>query len=115
MAIARDTSAHAARSPLAVVDPSGHWRVVKRCAANGSRARHTRASPGGACTHSKPPVGWGGILIMMIIGLGLDATEIDRVADVIERHGDRFLRRIFTEAEVAYCTGRRVPAIHFAG
>lgn len=50
-----------------------------------------------------------------IIGLGLDATDIDRVADVIDRHGDRFLRRIFTDAEIAYCTRRRVPAIHFAG
>ena len=52
---------------------------------------------------------------MNIIGLGLDATDIDRVADVIKRHGERFLRRIFTDIEVAYCTRRRVPAIHFAG
>src|SRR5205809_428840 len=50
-----------------------------------------------------------------IIGLGLDATDIDRVADVIDRHGDRFLRRVFTDEEVAYCTRHRVPAIHFAG
>jgi holo-[acyl-carrier protein] synthase len=52
---------------------------------------------------------------MNIIGLGLDATDIDRVADVIERHGERFLRRVFTDGEIAYCTRRRVPAIHFAG
>src|SRR5215472_4723413 len=50
-----------------------------------------------------------------IIGLGLDATEIDRIADSIERYGERFLRRIFTESEIAYCMRRRVPAIHFAG
>ena len=50
-----------------------------------------------------------------IIGLGLDATEIDRIAATIERYGDRFLRRIFTDGEIAYCTRRRVPAIHFAG
>jgi holo-[acyl-carrier protein] synthase len=50
-----------------------------------------------------------------IIGLGLDATDIDRIADVIERHGERFLQRIFTEGEIAYCTRRRVAAIHFAG
>ena len=50
-----------------------------------------------------------------ILGIGLDATDIDRIADTIERHGERFLRRVFTEGEVAYCTGRRVPAIHFAG
>jgi holo-[acyl-carrier protein] synthase len=50
-----------------------------------------------------------------IIGLGLDATDIGRVAATMERFGERFLRRIFTEAEVAYCTRRRVPAIHLAG
>jgi len=50
-----------------------------------------------------------------IIGLGIDATDIDRIADTIERYGDRFLRRIFTDGEIAYCTRRRVPAIHFAG
>jgi holo-[acyl-carrier protein] synthase len=50
-----------------------------------------------------------------IIGLGLDATEIDRIAATIERYGDRFLRRIFTDGEIAYCARRRLPAIHFAG
>ena len=50
-----------------------------------------------------------------IVGLGLDATDINRIADAIERHGRRFLARIFTDAEVAYCGERRVPAIHFAG
>src|SRR6516162_11520101 len=50
-----------------------------------------------------------------IIGLGLDATDINRIAGTIERYGERFLNRIFTENEVAYCTRRRVPAIHFAG
>ncbi len=50
-----------------------------------------------------------------IIGLGLDATDIDRIADAIERYGDRFLRRVFTDGEIAYCNRRRTPAIHFAG
>lgn len=50
-----------------------------------------------------------------IIGLGLDATDIGRIADTLERYGDRFRHRIFTDDEVAYCMRRRVPAIHFAG
>jgi holo-[acyl-carrier protein] synthase len=50
-----------------------------------------------------------------IIGFGLDATDIDRIAHTIERYGERFLHRIFTDDEVAYCMRRRVPAIHFAG
>ena len=50
-----------------------------------------------------------------IIGLGIDATDIDRIAQTIGRYGDRFVHRIFTDGEVAYCRRRRVPAIHFAG
>ena len=50
-----------------------------------------------------------------IIGLGLDATDIDRIRATIDRYGTRFLTRIFTEGEVAYCMRRREPAIHFAG
>ena len=50
-----------------------------------------------------------------IIGLGVDATDIHRIAATMERYGERFLHRIFTPGEVAYCTRRRVPAIHFAG
>src|SRR5438128_11310794 len=51
---------------------------------------------------------------MEIIGVGLDATEIERVADMIERYGDRFLRRVFTEGEIAYCQGKRDFAASFA-
>jgi len=50
-----------------------------------------------------------------IIGIGLDATDIPRIANTIERYGDRFLRRIFTDGEIGYCTRRREPAVHFAG
>ena len=50
-----------------------------------------------------------------IIGLGLDATDIDRIAATLVRYGERFKNRIFTAGEIAYCARRRVPAIHFAG
>ena len=52
---------------------------------------------------------------MTIIGLGLDATDIPRIERTIARFGDRFIRRIFTDGEIAYCTRRRNPAPHFAG
>src|SRR3981081_1547247 len=42
----------------------------------------------------------------MIIGIGFDLIDIRRVAKVIERHGDRFLDRIFTEAERARAARR---------
>jgi holo-[acyl-carrier protein] synthase len=50
-----------------------------------------------------------------IIGLGIDATDIPRIAASIERYGERFIHRLFTDGEVAYCMRRREPAIHFAG
>ncbi len=52
---------------------------------------------------------------MNILGIGLDATDIPRIAEVLERYGDRFLRRVFTDDEIAYCTRRRNPAPHLAG
>ena len=38
----------------------------------------------------------------IIIGLGLDATDIGRIRATIERYGTRFITRIFTEGEIAY-------------
>ena len=50
-----------------------------------------------------------------IIGLGVDLTEIPRIVSTLERYGTRFMQRIFTEGEIAYCTRRKQAAIHFAG
>ena len=50
-----------------------------------------------------------------IIGLGIDATDIPRIAAAVERYGERFINRIFTDGEIVYCRRRRQPAIHFAG
>jgi holo-[acyl-carrier protein] synthase len=47
---------------------------------------------------------------MRIVGIGLDATEIPRIAAVLERYGERFLHRVFTEEEIAYCLSHRFPA-----
>ena len=38
----------------------------------------------------------------MIVGLGTDLAEVDRIQKAIERYGDRFLRRIYTPGEIAY-------------
>ena len=42
----------------------------------------------------------------MIIGTGIDIVEVPRIAQSIERFGDRFLNRIFTEAEIRYCQSK---------
>src|SRR3954469_21875910 len=52
---------------------------------------------------------------MSIIGLGFDATDIPRVRDVFARYGDRFLHRVFTDAEIAYCIRQRDPVPSLAG
>lgn len=51
---------------------------------------------------------------MEIIGSGIDATEISRIAAAIERYGDRFVLRLFTEGEIAYCRRKRDAASSFA-
>lgn len=52
---------------------------------------------------------------MQVLGIGTDITEIERVDRMLERHGDYFLRRVYTEAELAYCQGRKQAGQHFAG
>lgn len=39
----------------------------------------------------------------MIVGLGLDIAEVDRIEAAIVRHGAPFLERLFTPKEVSYC------------
>jgi holo-[acyl-carrier protein] synthase len=41
--------------------------------------------------------------IAMILGTGVDIAEVSRIRESIERFGDRFLHRIFTEGEIRYC------------
>lgn len=52
----------------------------------------------------------GGILI----GLGADLVDVDRIRGVLERQGDRFLNRVFTDEERAYCFGMKHPHPHLA-
>jgi holo-[acyl-carrier protein] synthase len=42
----------------------------------------------------------------MIVGNGIDIAEVPRIEASIARFGDRFLRRIFTEAEIHYCESK---------
>ena len=51
----------------------------------------------------------------MIVGLGIDIAEIDRVEAAIRRHGQAFLKRVFTPAEIAYCERHRNKYERFAG
>jgi holo-[acyl-carrier protein] synthase len=50
----------------------------------------------------------------MIVGIGSDIAEVPRVRDAIARHGERFLRRVFTEQEVRYCRSHHNANERFA-
>jgi holo-[acyl-carrier protein] synthase len=50
----------------------------------------------------------------MVLGIGTDLAEVDRIAKSIERFGDRFLNRIYTPAERAYAQSKANSAERFA-
>jgi holo-[acyl-carrier protein] synthase len=52
----------------------------------------------------------GGILV----GIGTDLIEVERVRGVLERLGERFIARVFTDEERAYCAGMAHPHKHYA-
>ena len=51
----------------------------------------------------------------MIVGLGVDITEVDRLKAAIGRRGDAFLRRVFTSAEREYCERFKNKFERYAG
>lgn len=50
----------------------------------------------------------------MVIGIGIDVIQNERIAHSLERFPQRFASRIFTEAESEYCRSCAHPAIHYA-
>ncbi len=51
----------------------------------------------------------------MIVGMGIDIAEVERIRGAIERHGEVFLRRIFTAKEREYCERFKNKYERFAG
>ncbi len=52
---------------------------------------------------------------MNVIAHGVDLVDTNRLAEMLQRHGDRAMERLFTEAERAYCCGRKRELEHLAG
>lgn len=52
---------------------------------------------------------------MNILGIGTDIIECPRIANMIEKHGELFLNRVFTPHEIEYCSARRAATQHYAG
>ena len=51
---------------------------------------------------------------MSVIGIGVDLVECSRIEHSIERFGEKFLHRVFTEGEIAYSMSMKFPARHLA-
>ncbi len=52
---------------------------------------------------------------MPILGLGTDIVECLRIAQMIERHGELFIARVYTDHEIEYCSARKAATQHYAG
>ncbi len=52
---------------------------------------------------------------MNVISIGTDIIEVDRIQLMIQKHGDTFFDRVFTDEEVRYCNARALASQHFAG
>jgi len=52
---------------------------------------------------------------MNILGIGTDIIECLRIAQMVERHGDLFIRRVYTEHEIDYCSPKKSSTQHYAG
>jgi len=51
----------------------------------------------------------------VIVGLGIDVAEVDRLKEALERRGERMYKRLFTSAEIAYCNSHKNSFERFAG
>ncbi len=51
---------------------------------------------------------------MRVFGIGNEIVECLRIAQMIERHGEDFLRRVFTDREIVYCSSRKMATQHYA-
>ncbi len=51
---------------------------------------------------------------MSVVGLGLDLVEVQRIRALLEKSGDRFKERVFTEGEMDYCDSCADAAMHYA-
>jgi holo-[acyl-carrier protein] synthase len=52
---------------------------------------------------------------MPILGTGIDIVECLRIANMIEKHGELFITRVFTDHEIEYCSARKAATQHYAG
>lgn len=55
------------------------------------------------------------VVVTSIVGIGTDIIECERIEHMLEKHGDVFLKRVYTANEIDYCSGRKAAVQHYAG
>jgi len=50
-----------------------------------------------------------------VIGIGTDIVDCARIAKMIEKHGELFICRVYTDLEIGYCSSRKEATQHYAG
>jgi len=52
---------------------------------------------------------------MNVYGIGTDIVECDRIAKMIDKHDEMFIKRVYTPKEIEYCAARKSATQHYAG
>ena len=52
---------------------------------------------------------------MSVLGIGVDMVEVERIQHSLDRFGERFMKRVFTEGEIAYCHLDEISSAPFRG
>ena len=47
--------------------------------------------------------------------IGIDTVSVNRIKDITNKYGQKFLKKVFTDSEIDYCQSKIHPHIHFAG
>jgi holo-[acyl-carrier protein] synthase len=50
----------------------------------------------------------------MIFGIGTDLVEVSRVEKILQKWGDKFLKKVYSQNEIEYCQKKAFPSIHYA-
>ena len=52
--------------------------------------------------------------INMIFGIGTDLVEVSRVEKILQKWGEKFIKKVYSQNEIEYCEKKAFPSIHYA-
>src|SRR5205814_548374 len=110
---------HVRGTSLFPMSPDAGLRLFDRARTSGAAHRRCKACAAAQADGRSPAperataIHWR-LALSMIIGTGVDICEVHRIAESIARFGDRFLQRVFTQAEIRYCQSKKNSVERFA-